>query len=52
MKSLPLNGSSAAGAGRIGMRVAEAANIPYYDGELLYKAAGGAGNIGGKTERV
>lgn len=39
MKSLAIEREFGSGGREIGMRVAEAANIPYYDGELLYKAA-------------
>ena len=38
MKSLAIEENSEAAAREIGMRVAELAGIPYYDGELLIKS--------------
>lgn len=39
MKSLAIEREFGSGGREIGMRVAELAGIPYYDGELLIKAA-------------
>ena len=39
MKSLAIEREFGSGGREIGMRVAEAAGIPYYDGELIVKAA-------------
>lgn len=45
MKSLAIEREFGSGGREIGMRVAELAGIPYYDGELLIKAAESPGCI-------
>ena len=48
MKSLAIEREFGSGGREIGMKVAETAKIPYYDGELLYRAAEAQGISVGK----
>lgn len=52
MKSLAIEREFGSGGREIGMRVAELAGIPYYDGELLIKAAEGPAVFIGRCSTV